>query len=93
MIWPSQLGVGHLCMAGEPVEEPSVGGLLFGSCTPWWLYLVIIIGANYLRRAVLPDASTPPARVVIALAVSAVVFVAITIIYRATARRDDTRIT
>ena len=59
---------------------------------PWWLYLVIIVGANYLRRAVLPDGSTPATRVVVALAVSAVLFLAITIIYRAAVQRDDTRV-
>ena len=60
---------------------------------PWWLYLVIIVGANYLRRAVFPDGSTPSARVVLALVISAVLFVTITIIYRAIVRRDDTQIT
>ena len=54
---------------------------------PWWVYLVIIVGANYLRRAALPDASTPALRVALALAVSAALFVIITIAYRAVARR------
>ncbi len=53
---------------------------------PWWAYLVIVIGANYLRRAALPDGSTPAVRVVVALAFSAVLFVAITVIHRATLR-------
>jgi hypothetical protein len=53
---------------------------------PWWVYLVIIIGANYLRRAVLPDGSTPALRVVLALAVSAILFVVITIAYRGSVR-------
>ena len=51
------------------------------------MYLVIIVGANYLRRAALPDASTPALRVALALAVSATLFVIITIAYRAVARR------
>jgi hypothetical protein len=57
---------------------------------PWWVYLVIIVGANYLRRAVLPDGSTPALRVVVALAASAVLFVVITIAYRTAVRRDGT---
>jgi hypothetical protein len=54
---------------------------------PWWVYLVIIVGANSLRRAALPDGSTPTVRVALALAVSAVLFVIITTTYRAVARR------
>jgi len=51
---------------------------------------VIIVGANYLRRAVLPDGSTPALRVVVALTVSAVLFVVITVIYRAVVREEST---
>jgi hypothetical protein len=58
---------------------------------PWWAYLVIILGANYLRKAVLPDGSTPALRVIVALVVSAVLFVMITLIYRAAVRRDGRR--
>jgi hypothetical protein len=57
---------------------------------PWWAYLVIIVGANYLRRAALPDGSTPALRVVVALTVSAVLFVVITVIYRAVVRAEST---
>jgi hypothetical protein len=54
---------------------------------PWWIYVVIIVGANYLRRAVAVDGGGPAMRVIIALAVSAVLFVAITVVYRAIVRR------
>jgi hypothetical protein len=54
---------------------------------PWWIYLVIILGANALRRAALPDANTPTLRVVLALAVSAALVLIITVAYRAVARR------
>jgi hypothetical protein len=57
---------------------------------PWWVYLVIIVGANYLRRVLLPDGSTPALRVVVALAVSAVLFAAITFTYRAVVRDERT---
>jgi hypothetical protein len=53
---------------------------------PWWVYLVLIVGANYLRRAALPDGSTHTLRVALALAVSAALFVIITIAYRVLAR-------
>ena len=49
---------------------------------PWWVYLVVIIGANYVRRAAFPDAGTPALRVVVALVGSAVLFAAITVVYR-----------
>jgi hypothetical protein len=54
---------------------------------PWWLYLMVIIGANYLRRGVTPDGDTPALSVVIALAFSAALFVGITVVYRAVTRR------
>jgi hypothetical protein len=47
---------------------------------------VIIVGANYLRRAALPDGSVPAVRVVLALGFSAALFVTITITYRAATR-------
>ena len=60
---------------------------------PWWIYLVIIVGANYLRRAVSADGGAPAVRVVLALAVSATLFTMITVVYRANERRDGTRST
>ena len=57
---------------------------------PWWIYLVIIVGANYLRRAVIADGGAPAVRVVVALALSATLFIVITVVYRANARRDGT---
>jgi hypothetical protein len=59
---------------------------------PWWLYLATIVAANYLWRAVLPDASTPALRVLVALAFSAIVFLAITVTYRAIDRRGGPRV-
>ena len=55
---------------------------------PWWIYLVIIVGANYLRRAVVADGGAPAVRVVVALAISAALFIVITVVYRANVRRD-----
>ncbi|HWM21405.1 MAG TPA: hypothetical protein VNO51_17055 [Ilumatobacteraceae bacterium] len=54
---------------------------------PWWVYFVIIVGANYVRRGTSPDGSSPEIRVVIALGFSAALCVIITLIYRAAARR------
>ena len=53
---------------------------------PWWVYVVVVVGANYLRRALVPDGSTPALRVVVALVFSAAIFVAVTVIYRAAVR-------
>jgi hypothetical protein len=55
---------------------------------PWWLYLVIIVGANYLRRAIVADGDIPAVSVVIALAQSAMLFVIITVVHRAHARSE-----
>ena len=55
---------------------------------PWWIYVVIIVGVNYLRRAVVVDGGGPVVRIVVALALSAVLFVTITVVYRAIVRRD-----
>ena len=57
---------------------------------PWWAYVAIIVAANYLRRAVAADGGAPAARVAVALALSAALFVIITVVYRATARHDGT---
>ncbi len=51
---------------------------------PWWVYVAAVVGANYLRRALLPDGSTPALRVVVALGFSAAIVVAVTIIHRTT---------
>ena len=53
---------------------------------PWWAYLGAIVGANYLRKAALPEGGGPALRVALALAFSAVLFVVITVLYRATQR-------
>ncbi len=70
----------------QPHRQPSTST----RWAPWWAYLVIIVGANYLWRAVLPDAGTPALRLVVALTVSAVLFVVITVIYRAVVRAEST---
>jgi hypothetical protein len=57
---------------------------------PWWAYVAIIVGANYLRRAVAADGSEPAARVVVAVALSAALFVIITVVARQR-RPDPTR--
>ena len=55
---------------------------------PWWAYVVIIVGANYLRRAVVADGGGPAVRVVVALAFSAALFIIITVVFRANVRGD-----
>jgi len=51
---------------------------------PLWLYLVAVVGGNHLRRLALPDGSTPALRLVLALAFSALLIAAITLVHRAT---------
>lgn len=54
---------------------------------PWWIYLIVLLGANYARSAVLPGDSLPlPATVAIAVGQAAVLFAIITAIWRAIRR-------
>ena len=55
---------------------------------PWWAYIVIIVGANSVRRAVGADGGGSAGRVVVALALSAALFITITVLYRSTVRND-----
>lgn len=72
----------HRVTTDQPIEGPPSN-----RWAPWWLYLVVIIGANYLRRGVLPEPDAPGLRVLVALGVSAVLFALITALHRAQARR------
>ncbi|NDK91502.1 hypothetical protein GYA93_18240 [Gordonia desulfuricans] len=50
---------------------------------PWWIYLIVLLGANYLRAYTLPgDSLTLPATVAIAVGQAAVLFVIVTAIWR-----------
>ncbi|CAN5332239.1 hypothetical protein BH24ACT9_BH24ACT9_12950 [soil metagenome] len=52
------------------------------------MYLIIILGANYLRQAILPFGTVPEwAVVLIAVTVSVILFVAITAVYRVANRQ------
>jgi hypothetical protein len=64
--------------------EPQIGDRRTTSTkwAPWWVYVAIIIGANYLRKALLGEGDGPAVRVAVALALSAALFVIITIVYR-----------
>ncbi len=53
---------------------------------PWWLSLVVVVSANHLRRAVGADGGSPAVRVLVALAFSALVFIVLTVVYRAAVR-------
>lgn len=55
---------------------------------PWWVYLIVILGANYLRQAIMPAGTVPEQAVVlIVAAISVALFVIITAVHRATRRR------
>ncbi|GAA1487432.1 hypothetical protein [Brachybacterium sacelli] len=57
---------------------------------PWWIYLIVLLGANYLRALVLPGDSLPlPATVAIAVGQAAVLFVIVTAIWRLTRRGEE----
>ncbi len=54
---------------------------------PWWVYVIPILGVNYLRQWVLPYGTVPEAvDVILALGIAAVLFLAITAAFRATRR-------
>jgi hypothetical protein len=48
--------------------------------------LVVIVGANYLRKAAVGEGDEPALRITVALAFSAVLFCVITVVHRATQR-------
>ena len=54
---------------------------------PWWWYVIPILGVNYMRQGLMPVGTVPEwAVVLIVLAVSAALFVAITYAYRVSSR-------
>ena len=63
-------------------EQPRAGD----KWAPWWLYLVVIVSANYLRRAVLPESSVPAPDVLVAITFSVLLFAVITLAYRVARR-------
>ncbi|MFC4553873.1 hypothetical protein [Georgenia faecalis] len=59
---------------------------------PWWIYLVVLLGANYLREGLFPTGHLPvPVAVVIALGQAAVLFTLVTAIWRWTRPRTRER--
>lgn len=57
---------------------------------PWWIYLVVLLGANFLRSWLLPTGHLPVvAAVLIALGQAAVLFVLITVIWRSARGRGS----
>jgi hypothetical protein len=69
-------------------EPPSRQAPPLRQWAPWWVYLGVILGANYLRQLLMPAGTVPEWTVVlIVLALSAALFVASTAVYRATGRR------
>ena len=55
---------------------------------PWWVYVVVILGANYLRQLVLPFGTVPEwADVLLAVGLAAVLVIVITAVHRAIRRQ------
>lgn len=51
---------------------------------PWWVYVVVIVGANWVRGSIMSDRDLPAAvQVVSALGLAAVLYVAVTVVWRA----------
>lgn len=65
----------------EPVSSRSQSS---GKWAPWWIYLIVLLGANYVRGYFLPGSSLPlPVTAMIAIGQAAVLFVIVTAIWRA----------
>lgn len=61
-----------------------------GEWAPWWIYLIVLLGANHVRAYVVPGGSLPlPVIVAIAVGQSALLFVIVTAIWRASQRRRN----
>ncbi len=55
---------------------------------PWWVYVLVILGANYARQLIMPFGTLPEwAVVLIAVAISVTLFVVITAVHRVTNHR------
>jgi hypothetical protein len=55
---------------------------------PWWIYLIVLLGANYTRQLVIPFGAIPEwAVVLVVLAGSALLFGIITVAYRVSGTR------
>jgi hypothetical protein len=55
---------------------------------PWRVYLILILGANYLRQLVLPFGTVPEwADALLAVSIAAALFLAVTAVYRAGRRQ------
>lgn len=54
---------------------------------PWWVYVVVIVGAGYARQFVVPASALPGwGDVVLAFGLAAVLFVIVTAVFRALLR-------
>lgn len=54
---------------------------------PWWVYLIVLLGANYVRSYFLPGGSMPlPLTAALAIGQAGLLFVIVTAIWRATHR-------
>jgi hypothetical protein len=95
-MWPLRR---HVARRAQPTRSPASNDRTGNSSqvptqattstkwAPWWAYLVIIVGANYLRRAIVTEGGGPAVGIIVALAVAAAVFIVITVVYRAIVRR------
>lgn len=67
----------------RPADRPEPSG----KWAPWWVYLIVLLGSNYLRNHFVPGSSLPLLAVVaIAVGQAAILFVLITVIWRAARR-------
>lgn len=56
---------------------------------PWWIYLMVLLGANYLRIYLLSGSGlSVPVGAIIAIVQAAILFVLVTAIWRTTRRGD-----
>lgn len=67
-------------MAGMTDHDPRTPST--SRWAPWWVYLVVLLGANYLRAAAIRG-SDPMLHVVTALGLAAILFLAVTALWRA----------
>jgi membrane protein DedA with SNARE-associated domain len=82
------VSVAILVVLAGLAQRPSDATLLLNAASaakwaPWWIYLIVILGGNYLRQALIPSDALPEWDVVVVvLAISAALFAAVTALYR-----------
>ncbi len=70
-------------MTSDRIDERRPASDATRRWAPWWVYVLVILGGNYLRQAIVPFGTVPQVvDVLLAVAIAAVLFVVVTAVHR-----------